>query len=137
MPPPEAQVSVRASAVCQRSHRAGSRTWPCTACVRRDCAVLCPDGCQRTETKGSRQREILTLLTRIQDLERALAAERAAKGLPDVEPAAEPSAPVDAIGLLSVSGDERSRYLGPCVYISGGWSSAVSARAQELRLGPH
>ncbi|KAL5537067.1 hypothetical protein ACEPAF_890 [Sanghuangporus sanghuang] len=68
-------------AECRRSKLKCDRTFPCSACVRRGCANICPDG-TLTATKGNKvlqsQNEALLqsvrrLKSRVRDLEDALA----------------------------------------------------------------
>lgn len=124
-------------AKCRRLKLKCSRVWPCTSCVRRKCAHICPD--EMLKDIRPRNKEINDLKDRIRELESRLAkygdelrgnvdgeGQRSHDVTPEEQPAqfegfnlpssqaAHPGASdvVEVMGTLMISTDGSSRYLG-------------------------
>lgn len=100
-------------AECRRLKLKCSREWPCTACVRRGCADLCPDNVRPAEYRSAKAEMITSLLDKVKSLEAELSLTRGSQPSPTVVLA-------ETVGALTLHADqERSTYHGP------GYASAL------------
>lgn len=100
----------RSCAECRRLKLRCSRTWPCSSCVKRNCAALCPDGIMKKDPidQASLLHYSDLLIGYVSQLERAI---NASGGVAPDRPAAVPTSVADFVEKCTGSLESASQII--------------------------